>query len=169
MSDSSPAETPFPSDFQAFLIQANQELNAREDLLGQQFKLKAPKQAIYDSREGTLTLWFPDGSKVVGEAQILAFYEPKSQEWFWAWSKEQCAPEATAASRQLRDWGARGEISWLTSAALKIDDPKKIGLLNSVATKATGWDIVYPVETDGVEIFYLLRNLRGEGSGAGTS
>jgi hypothetical protein len=141
----------YPKWYPDWRHEAFHELQAKNELLRDEFRFEDWPRYDYDMATGTLNFSDQGVVRVTAEIQIVGTTSRKAGNWLWAWANSHWPEELTADSLTVRAFGHEHGISDLTHDYVADDDLNGLGWeLTAVMVRLTNAVGAYrPPDNDG--------------------
>lgn len=159
------AATPMSSaEFDAFVVTARSELDAKQDRLSTEYDLGAAESWFFDQATAKLQ-FFDDRQHLMVEAEVIdaGSYSPRSSSWKWAWGNDSVLPALRKEAEKLKELEAITGLELFGEAhAFEVDDEDSAWDLTAMAVKHLGALGCYraPSKEDGPVLFLLIMKIR---------
>ncbi len=151
-------------EFDNFVNAANEELEEKQDQLGEKHGLGSFARWHFN-QETSLLQFFDKKDRLAVEADVIDIgsYSPKSNTWKWAWSNESVLPPLREKSARLKELeGVTGIALFSQEAAFEVEDEAMAWELAAIAVKHLGAIGVYrvPSSSGGPHGFLAITSIR---------
>src|SRR5688572_29658030 len=97
------------------------------------------------------------GSQVLADAQIIGSYSPSGASWEWAWNNPYVEKKMKKDVQQVRKFGLKEKLEYLTAGIVPAPDDKFAAYLSSIAVKVIGSDGVFAGPAGPITVFLSLK------------
>ncbi|WP_442678475.1 DUF6882 domain-containing protein [Sphingomonas sp. ASY06-1R] len=142
-------------ELEALLPAACDWIADQNQSLARQYGVGLETSFLFDQEDGTLTLAFKGGRKLVARAQVLGSFDPSDRSFLWGWANASLQPGLTRAVAALRDQPPAAGDNVFATPRHQVSFDNLTALL-ALAGQTIGADGLYRAIGDSLSLFLAI-------------